>query len=187
MELYSDAYYIERIRKGDENCFACLLDKYSQRVFALVQRIVGNREDAEELTQDIFLQIYRKINTFKGDSSFSTWLYRIAYNASISETRKHKIDKISLEENLISDETEASLSNQLDQGDLQERLLMLEKALELLPPEDKALILLYYKEDKSIEELTFITSLTVSNIKVKLHRIRKRMLGLMEKMQRNEI
>lgn len=186
MELYSDAYYIERVKAGDESCFGCLLDKYSSRVFTLVYRIVGNREDAEELTQDVFLKAFRKLDSFKGDSSFSTWIYRIAYNASISQTRKHHPDCLSLEEELVAG-SEEDLSAHLEETDAQEQIDMLEAALGALPADERAFILLFYKEEKSIEEIALITGFSAGNVKVKLHRIRKKLMEIIKKMQKEQL
>ena len=88
MELYTDTYYIQRIQAGDTACFACLLDKYSRPVHSLILKVVRNREDAEELAQDVFMKVFKHLSSFKGECSFSTWIYRIAYNTAISETRK---------------------------------------------------------------------------------------------------
>ncbi len=102
MELYTDTYYIHRIRKGDTGCFACLLGKYSNQVFALIFRIVRSREGAEELTQDVFMKVFRNLLSFNEESNFSTWLYRIAYNTAISHTRKKKVEYLAIEETQIS-------------------------------------------------------------------------------------
>lgn len=88
MELYSDAYYIERVAAGDTGCFACLLDRYSRPVHSLILKMIRNKEDAEELAQDVFMKVFRNLPSFKADCSFSTWIYRIAYNTAISELRK---------------------------------------------------------------------------------------------------
>ena len=122
---------------GDTGCFACLLDKYSRPVHSLILKTVRNKEDAEELAQDVFMKVFRNLPSFKGDCSFSTWIYRIAYNTAISE----------------------------------------------LPPDERALILLFYHKEKTIEELTVITGLSASNAKVKLHRIRKKLFVLIKGME----
>lgn len=82
---------IEHILDGDNRQYAILMDKYSQQVFSLIFQMAGNQEDAEELTQDTFLKAYQNLKRFKGESSFSTWIYRIAYNTTISAMRKKNI------------------------------------------------------------------------------------------------
>ncbi|OAV74689.1 Sigma-24 [Bacteroidales bacterium Barb7] len=176
MELYTDSYYVQRVQAGDTACFACLLDKYSRRVHTLIVRIVGNREDAEELTQDVFMKVYRSLPAFKGDSSFPTWLYRIAYNTAISETRRKKYEFPAIEESLLANISE-------EETDLSEQTDHLEAALALLPLDERAVILLYYMEDKAVEEVSAITGLSASNVKTKLFRIRKKLFVLLKRLE----
>ena len=154
MELYTDTYYIQRIQAGDTACFACLLDKYSRPVHSLILKVVRNREDAEELAQDVFMKVFKHLSSFKGECSFSTWIYRIAYNTAISETRKSS-----------------------------DQIQMLDAALAQLPPDERAIILLFYMKEKTIDEVATITGLTASNIKVKLYRIRKKLFFVLKGME----
>ena len=179
MESLSDTYYIERILAGDTSCFASLFDRYGKQVYAWVCRVIQNREDAEELTEDVFVKAFQHLESFRGESDFLTWLYRIAYNLSISAVRKKKVEYLAIEDSQLSNVSEEMIQDQLGQTDSSERLDLLDWALEQLPPDDRALILLFYKEDKSIEELAQITGLSVANVKVKLHRIRKKLYILM--------
>lgn len=183
MELYSDTYYIERIVAGDTGCFACLLDKYSRPVHSLIFKMVGNKEDAEELTQDVFLKVFRNLPSFKADCCFSTWIYRIAYNTAISRLRKKKQEFVAIEESLINNVSEEAVSEQLGCATPAEQLDRLEAALELLPPDERALVVLFYMKEKTIEELTTITGLSASNVKVKLYRIRKKLFVLIKGME----
>lgn len=146
-------------------------------------RVIQNREDAEELTEDVFVKAFQHLESFRGESDFLTWLYRIAYNLSISAVRKKKVEYLAIEDSQLSNVSEEMIQDQLGQTDSSERLDLLDWALEQLPPDDRALILLFYKEDKSIEELAQITGLSIANIKVKLHRTRKKLYILMTKGQ----
>ena len=179
MESLSDTYYIERILAGDTSCFASLFDRYGKQVYAWVCRVIQNREDAEELTEDVFVKAFQHLESFRGESDFLTWLYRIAYNLSISAVRKKKVEYLAIEDSQLSNVSKEIIQDQLGQTDSSERLDLLDWALEQLPPDDRALILLFYKEDKSIEELAQITGLSIANIKVKLHRTRKKLYILM--------
>ena len=165
MELYSDAYYIERVAAGDTGCFACLLDRYSRPVHSLILKMVRNKE------------------SFKADCSFSTWTYRIAYNTAISELRKKKQEFVAIEESQISNVSEEEVSELLGNTTVTDQLDKLETALTLLPPDERALILLFYMKEKTVDELTVITGLSTSNIKVKLHRIRKKLFVLIKGME----
>lgn len=175
MERLTEAYYIEKIQAGETEHFTVLLERYSQPVFSLIIRIIGNREDAEELTQDVFLKVFRSLGSFQGGSSFSTWLYRIAYNTVISATRKKKQLWLSLEESMVGDISleEPELINN------EELLACLENALQQLPPDDRGLVQLFYMQEKSIDEIGLITNLSIANVKTKLHRIRKKLFKMM--------
>ena len=183
MELYSDAYYIERIVAGDTGCFACLLDKYSRPVHSLILKMFGSKEDAEELAQDVFMKVFRNLPSFKADCSFSTWIYRIAYNTAISELRKKKQEFVAIEESQISNASEEAVGELLENTSVAEQLDKLDAALALLPPDERALILLFYMKEKTVDELTVITGFSASNIKVKLHRIRKKLFVLIKGME----
>lgn len=183
MELYSDTYYIHRIREGDAACFACLLDKYSRPVYSLIYKVVRNREDAEELTQDVFIKVFKHLSSFNETCSFSTWLYRITYNVAISATRKRKHEFLSIDDALIHNISEREVEELLGRTDEAKWVQMLEEALGLLPAEERALILLFYTEEKTVEEITLISGLTKSNVKTKLFRIRKKLFVLLKEME----
>jgi RNA polymerase sigma-70 factor (ECF subfamily) len=184
MELYSDTYYIKRIQEGDTTAYACILDKYSRQVYSLAFKVVRNREDAEELAQDVFLKAFKHLNGFKSDSSFSTWIYRIAYNTAISYTRKKKQEYLAIEEAVIANVAEEEVTNDLGQADPDRQIEILDKALAQLPPDERTMILFFYMEGKSIDEIAFITTFSISNVKTKLHRIRKKLFVLIKEIER---
>ena len=183
MKRLSDNYYIEKVLIGETECFAPLLERYSKRVFTLVVRIVGNREDAEELTQDVFLKAFDSLSRYRGKSSFSTWLYRIAYNTAISATRKKVNDYVPVDETVLSDAADESDEMNFEESDEEMRIVYLNRALEQLSPEDRAMITLFYKENKAMEEIAAITGLTETNVKTKMFRIRKKLLVLIKCME----
>lgn len=183
MELYTDTYYIKRIQAGDTACFACLLDKYSRPVHSLILKVVRSREDAEELAQDVFMKVFKHLSSFKGECSFSTWIYRIAYNTAISETRKKKHEFLAVEDAIINNVSEEEVAEALGRTDSSGQMQMLDAALAKLPPDERALILLFYMKEKTVEEVATITGLTPSNVKVKLHRIRKKLFVILKGME----
>ena len=183
MELYTDTYYIGKILAGDTACFGCLLDRYSRPVFSLIVKIVRNREDAEELTQDVFVKAFRHLASFKGESSFSSWLYRIAYNTAISATRKTRHEFLAIEETLLNNVSEEEVSEMLGRTGRSEQLQRLDDALAALPADERALILLFYMQEKTVDEVAAISGLTPANVKVKLHRIRKKLYVLLKGME----
>ncbi|MDR0393685.1 MAG: sigma-70 family RNA polymerase sigma factor [Tannerella sp.] len=175
MERLSDNYYVEKVRSGETGCFASLLERYSVQVFSLIVKMVGNREDAEELTQDVFVKAYGSLASFRGESSFSTWIYRIAYNMAVSAVRKKKTVFIPVDEDRmenVPDEPEEAFS---ETAGPEVRLMNLNRALERLSPEERAMIMLFYKDNKPMEEIAVIAGLTESNVKTKIFRIRKKL------------
>lgn len=182
----TDEIIIERVLGGDRNAYALLVDHYKDRVFSLVVGILRNRELAQEVAQDVFVKAYSSLSKFRKQSGFSTWIYRIAYNTAISETRKRKHEIRSFDEQL-----ERTASLQLDQNDRveenEEKQRLLERALAELIPEEKLILMLYYFEDKSVEEISKTTGLSQSNVKVKLYRMRNKLKDIMERIGGKEL
>ena len=165
---------IKHIIRGETHLYAHFVEKYSEAVFSLVAHMVNCREDAEEITQDIFLKAY--------DSSFSTWLYRIAYNTTISAVRKRPCNSIAIAEEILAD-TDDTLIDETLSGESEELLQRLEKAISMLDAEERALVTLYHLEERSIDETAQITGLKESNVKVKLHRTRKKLYLLIKEQE----
>ena len=172
MEQKDESYYIERILDGETEYFSVFLDRYSRPLYTLVVQIVGCPED-------IFLKAFRNLNRYKGECRFSTWIYRIAYNAAISATRKKKQEFLYIEENTINNVPDEMADNVLAPAETEEQLERLEMAIDQLSGEEKALITLFYYEEKSLEEIGEVLKLSISNVKVRLHRTRKKICVLM--------
>ena len=136
--------YIARILDGDTECFSFFLDRYGRPLFTLIVQIVGCAEDAEELVQDVFLKAFRNLSSYKGECLFSTWLYRIAYNAAVSATRRKKQEFFYMEENTINNVPDEKADEVLCPSDDEERTVKLIQAINLLTAEEKALITLFY-------------------------------------------
>ena len=183
MEKMSDVSYIEKVLNGETSCFAPLLEKYSKQVFSLIVKIVGNREDAEELTQDVFVKAYGSLSQFRRESSFPTWIYRIAYNMAISATRKKKMDCLPIDELLLSEAPDEPGESDFGESDTDTRIAYLNRALEQLSPDERAIIMLFYKENQSMEAIALITGLTTTNVKTKICRIRKKLYICIKKME----
>lgn len=187
MAFREDNFYIERIRQGDSAAFTQIVEKHKDLVYTIVLRILQNREDAEEIAQDVFIKAYKALDKFEGKSKFSTWLYRIAYNAAISKTRKKGLKTADLEDELIQNYSEDTFGEDLTQMSGEEQQRMLNKALSGLSGDENLLITLYYKNENSVEEISGITGLTESNVKVKLHRIRKKLYEKMNLLMQSSV
>ena len=169
-----EAHIIKEILNGKTEQYEYFLDRYGQQVFVLVGRIVSCQEDAEELTQDVFLKAFQQLSSFKAESSFSTWIYRIATNVAISAVRKKKNDTIRLDESVFFNLSESQVDEALE-DESEEQLQRLQRAMEKLEADERALVTLYYMEEKPLSKIAFILGMTEGNAKVKLHRIRKKL------------
>ena len=181
MENLDELSYIKRILEGETNLFSVFLERYSRSIHSLIVRIIPSNEDAEELTQDTFLKAFRKLDTFKGECSFSTWLFRIAYNTAISATRKKKYIFPVIDDSMLENVSDESIDLEFGDDEDENRLQLLEEAIAKLNVEEKTLITLYYTENKSIAEIAGMMEQTTDNVKVKLFRVRKKLYVLMNK------
>ena len=140
----------------------------------LVDRIVSCQEDAEELAQDVFLKAFQQLSSFKAESSFSTWIYRIATNVAISAVRKKRNDVLRLDDSVFANLSDTQVDEALE-DESEEQMERLQQAINQLEADERALITLYYLEEKPLVEVAFILGITEGNAKVKLHRIRKKL------------
>jgi RNA polymerase sigma-70 factor, ECF subfamily len=180
MEQWSESELIERILDGEHKAFSVLIKRYQHQLHALIRKIVPDREDAEELTQDVFVKAFSKLGSFRRDSSLSTWLYRIAYNTAISATRKKKHFYRDFDDKTLNNLPDETVGELLNQEDNEQLLKKMEEAIGMLKPEERALISLYYTQERSVAELSAITGMTQENVKVKLFRVRKKIVLLMK-------
>ncbi|MDD4602385.1 MAG: sigma-70 family RNA polymerase sigma factor [Bacteroidales bacterium] len=187
MKYQEDNYYIDRVLQGDVSSYASLVAKHKNLVFSIALKILNNREDAEEVAQDCFVKVYQSLKTFERKSKFSTWLYRIVYNAAISKTRKKKLEFVPMDNYVIQNYTEDRVSLTTDEIDPEEQKAMVERAMEKLTGDENLLLTLFYKGDNSIEEISKITGLSMSNVKVRLHRIRKKLYDDLTMMIRQQV
>ena len=174
-----EAHIIKEILNGNTEQYEYFLDRYGQQVFVLVDRIVSCQEDAEELTQDVFLKAFQQLSSFKAESSFSTWIYRIATNIAISAVRKKRNDVLRLDDSVFANLSDTQVDEALE-DDSEEQMERLQQAMNQLEADERALITLYYLEEKPLAEVAFILGMTEGNAKVKLHRIRKKLYVLIK-------
>ena len=184
----TDTEIISKILQGEQAIFAQLVERYQNYVFTLVLRFTDNREDAEEIAQDVFVKAYRSLADFRGESKFSTWLYTVVRTSCITFLRKKKLDTTSLdnERTLIQVENRDSgfNANIIEQ---KSRHAMVNEAIRLLSPDDAQVITLFYKGEQSLEEIGRIMGLDPNTVKVKLHRARQRLKEKMEKYFSHEV
>lgn len=166
---------IARILDGHESDYGYFLERYGGEVFAIVSRLVPNREDAEELTQDAFVRAYNRLDSFVGRSSFSTWVCRIAYTTAVSWLRKKRIKYLSIEDKqgLSDREVDEALDDE-------SRLDELQKAIALLKPDEQMLLELYYFESRPLADIAYILDVEPGTIATRLHRIRRKLYSMMK-------
>jgi RNA polymerase sigma-70 factor (ECF subfamily) len=167
---------------GDHQHFAVLVKRYQNFVFTITLRYTENREDAEEISQDVFVKAFKSLKDFRGDSKFTTWLYTIVTTSSITFLRKKKLPTHSLDNEhvfeLADSQDSGMRANQVEQ---KSRSAMVNEAIRMLGPEDAQIITLFYKGEQSLEEISQIMGIEPNAAKVRLHRARQRLREKMEK------
>jgi RNA polymerase sigma factor (sigma-70 family) len=181
-----DNIYITKVLEGDRNAYAYLVDKYKTMVYSLAMRLVKDREEAEEISQDAFVKAYQSLASFKGKAKFSSWLYRIVYNTAISKLRQQPAGRVSLDESNIPDNLYTESKQNYETLAAGERKKYLEKALDSLDVDEKMFVILYYYEERDLDEIATIAGLTKTNTKVKLYRARKKMLMVLQSYLKEE-
>ena len=166
---------IARILDGHESDYGYFLERYGGEVFAIVSRLVPNREDAEELTQDAFVRAYNRLDSFVGRSSFSTWVCRIAYTTTVSWLRKKRIKYLSIEDRQGLSDREVD-----EVLDDESRIDNLRQAIALLRPDEQMLLELYYFESRPLADIAYILDVEPGTIATRLHRIRRKLYSLMK-------
>ena len=168
---------VDRIAAGDTRAaaaeYAHFVKLYSQQVLDFTVRMVSSRADAEELAQNAFVKAYRAIERFEGKASFLTWISRIAYNESINHLKRRKLCWINIDEAQIAD---SDIADEEFSSGREERIKLMEEALDNLPPDERMLVHLYYYDDKPLNEIAFIMDAEANALAVRLHRIRKKLL-----------
>jgi len=182
-----ESLYIQEILAGNVSRFSYFIDAYKDMAFSIAFRITNNREDAEEIVQDSFLKAYQNLGRFRQDAKFSTWLYKVVVNTSLSKTRKKKLHTDELEAGNLNDEYAAETNNAYQTLSKQEQKKFINQVLEELSVEDSLLLTLFYLNENTIEEITEITGIVAENVKMKLHRARKKMYVALEQKLKTEI
>ncbi len=187
MTTNNDQIIIDKILEGDTNAFSVLVDRYKDLVFTLALRMVKNREEAEEVSQDTFIKVYKSLSKFNGNSKFSTWIYRVAYNTCLDRIKriKREYNVVAIDE--FTEHHVKTLDNALDQMEEQEHKDKIQQCLQLLPSDDSFLLTLYYFEEQSLEEISKVVGLTANNVKVKLFRSRKKLTSILKEQLEPEI
>jgi len=178
----SEAEAIEKAKQGDAEAFEVLYNLHKRRVYSLCLRMTANAAEAEDLTQEAFLQLFRKIGTFRGESAFSTWLHRMAVNVVLMQLRKKSLPVVPLEDTVETEEeapkkelggADLKLAGSIDR-------LQLERAIERLPPGYRTIFVLHDVEGFEHNEIADIAGCSIGNSKSQLHKARIKLRDLLK-------
>lgn len=168
----TDLAILDRILTGDQSAYRALISRHKDYAFTVAYRILNHREEAEEAAQDAFMQAFRSLNSFNREAKFTTWFYRIVFNAALGRKRKNKVITEPIEDFQLAG---LGLTDSTDNFRAQERHEHLQRALRNLSPDDVTMITLFYLKEFSLEEIEGITGIAANTAKVKIHRARKRL------------
>ncbi|MFS4416289.1 RNA polymerase sigma factor [Maribacter sp. 2307ULW6-5] len=177
-DLTDEALVAQIVEKRDSSLFGVLYDRYSQMVYNKCYGFARSQKEAEDLTQDVFLMLFVKLASFQGRSKFSTWLYSFTYNFCVNYVNRDRGRKISDKSNSLDDSERELPMEVTDESLLDLQVAKLKEALELIPPEDKSLLLLKYQDGVSIRELEDLLELGPSAIKMRLKRAKAKVVEM---------
>ena len=184
--MNSDLYLVEQARRGDKEAFSYLMEKYEKKVFSLALRICGQREEAEDLAQEIFLKVYQKLKTYQGEAAFSTWLYRVAANTCYDRLRQLKRDinqQLEYNEKIFY----KNGMNPEEEFFNRQEILNLEKALMMLPEDLRLILLLREQYGLRYEEIAKTLSLNLGTVKTRIFRARERLRKILMQQEKGGV
>lgn len=177
----ADVDLVRRARQGEEDAFAALFNAHKAKIYSLCLRMTSNTAEAEDLTQDAFLQVFRKLATFRGDSALSTWLYRVAVNTVLMHFRKKGLRQMSLDEPV----NQSTGAQKREHGKLDDRLsgsvdrIALTRAMKELPLGYRTIFVLHEVNGYEHHEIAQLLRCSVGNSKSQLHKAKVRMRELL--------
>lgn len=175
---------VQQVLSGNTSAFSYFVETYQDMAITIAYRVCGNMQDAEDVVQESYVRAYKNLHSFRSDSKFSTWLYRIVYNTAVSHT-KSQMWMINIESEVESAEHLGSNTIEVKMEDM-ERSEIVADVLRNIPKGDSLLLTLYYMEDNSVKDIAQITGLNESNVKVKLFRARKIFKNQLTRQYRDE-
>lgn len=183
-QLLTDLDLINSTLAGNTSAYEVLLKRHQRFVFSLALRYTRNREEAEEVAQDVFVKAYRSLATFKQTAKFSTWLYTITYTTAMTCLRKKRLTITSLDD---EEHVYQIATDDVDTAERKSSYRFLNEAITMLLPDDATIITLFYKGEQSLEEIGNILGVDPNTIKVKLHRARLRLKDKMKMILKDEV
>ncbi len=180
-----DSVYIQKVLSGSTDDFRYFIRKYKDLAFSVAVSVVKREFEAEEVVQESFIKAFRNLRSFRGNSNFKTWFYRILINEAFKRLQKIKKEIVFPDTHNIPDvEDIATTFRGLNE---EEQKLLVTESLKKIPPKEALTLQLFYLEGNNIEEITNLTGWSESNVKVMLHRARKHLLDVVKRMMENEL
>jgi len=165
MDSSDDLRLIREFKNGNEQAFNQLVIRYQEKIYWIVRRMVNDHDEADDITQDVFIKVYKSLKTFKGESSFYTWVYRIAVNRSLNAIRRKKLRKTFSFGEQEPVQFQSSEPLPLDRLEQEERRKLIQQAIDLLPEKQKKVFVLRYFEELPYEEISKILGTSVGGLK----------------------
>lgn len=186
-----EKYWIERSRKGDLAAFDKLVRQYEKSVYNTAYRLSGSHDDASDIAQEAFVRAWNNLKSFRGDSAFSTWLYRIVTNVFLDDRKRKRArphrsldDALDLDESSVQRQYEDPAPGPEAVAENQERQRILEQAIQTLPEAQRVMVVMYHAQGLAYEEISEITQLPMGTVKSRLNRarlaLRERLRGVAE-------
>ncbi len=177
MNKFSDQEILDSVIRGNQADYSIIIDRYKNKAFSLLKRMLKNEQDAEETLQDCFLKAYNSLNNFKGEAKFSTWFYRIVYNTALTKlsSKKRKTEK---EMSSVDDHFDLKSEYDFRSSEKKDLSVFVNDLVNQLPERFATVINLYYLNEMSCDEISKILNISVSNVKVILHRSRNALKDL---------
>ncbi len=176
-----EQFWVERARQGDPQAFAKLVELYQRPIYNLAYRMLGSAEEAEDATQETFLRVYTRLNTYDPSKKFSSWILSVASHYCIDRLRRRRLNVVSAEEVQTWRWLPGDAPKPEEEALAREREMCIQQLLEALPPQYRLVIVLRYWEDLSYEEIAEATSSTISAVKARLHRARRAMAEIISR------
>lgn len=178
-KLTDEELVFKIVETNNSQLFAILYDRFSKVVYNKCYGFAKNKEEAEDLTHDVFIRLFVKLKTFKGNSKFSTWLYSFTYNFCVNYVQRNthkKKEKVTVVTDVIKDD---EVFEEIDDAQLFElKSEKLAKALALMDPKDKAILLMKYQDDMSIKEIKEALGIGESAVKMRIKRAKQKVISV---------
>lgn len=170
-----DQQYITAVLHGDMNAFSVLIDRYKHMVFTIAIKILRNKEEAEEASQDVFIKAFKGLGSYKGNAAFSTWLYKIAYFHCLDQLKRPQKKMEQAQVPLSEGFSLAAIEERMETLEDTERKDRVANAMNMLSGTDQLILTLYYYEERSLKDIAGIMEISLNSAKVRLFRSRERL------------